>query len=209
MLFGGTGLGAGGKAVHLNDAHVCRIGADGAVAWAPVQAQGPQVGAAVLLAAGAATTAVSWKSTTPVQPPPPPAHQLPCTHVPQPAPRARHTAVPLDGRRLLVWGGLDSKQRFQDLWVLDVTAKQWAAVEAQGTPPPARAHHTGAPLHAGLGGCWQCCSHSWSRERHVRLPVHPARLDSGQTCPVLLQPPRLVIRSSSLAVSTRACRRSA
>lgn len=72
----------------------------------------------------------------------------------QPAPRARHTAVPLDGRRLLVWGGLDSKQRFQDLWLLDVAAKQWAAVEVQGAPPPARAHHTGRRLGQGAGGCW-------------------------------------------------------
>ena len=48
VLFGGTGLGTGGKATHLNDAHICRVGADGAVTWAALQTQGPQVGAGVL-----------------------------------------------------------------------------------------------------------------------------------------------------------------
>lgn len=48
VLFGGTGLGAGGKAAYLNNAHVCRLGADGAVAWTPLQTQGPQVGAGLL-----------------------------------------------------------------------------------------------------------------------------------------------------------------
>lgn len=48
VLFGGTGLGTGGKATHLNDAHICRVGADGAVTWAALQTQGPQVGPGVL-----------------------------------------------------------------------------------------------------------------------------------------------------------------
>lgn len=141
VLFGGTGLGAGGKAAYLNDAHVCRVGADGAVAWASVPVHGPQVGAGMMEAA-----VQGWPLQKPDK----------CARAPaptQPAPRARHTAVPLDGRRLLVWGGLDSKQRFHDLWVLDVTAKQWAAVEAQGTAPPARAHHTGGCRLAQLEGC--------------------------------------------------------
>lgn len=46
VLFGGTGHGSGGKAAYLSDAHVCRTGADGTVAWTPLDVQGPQVGAA-------------------------------------------------------------------------------------------------------------------------------------------------------------------
>lgn len=65
---------------------------------------------------------------------------------PSPPPRARHTAVALDARRMLVFGGLDQKVRFNDCWVLDVTARSWSAAQVAGTPPLPRAHHTGGGL---------------------------------------------------------------
>jgi dynein heavy chain len=102
VLFGGTGLGADGKAAALGDAHTCRVAADGSVSWQALSVQGPS-----------------------------------------PAPRARHTAVALDSRRLLVWGGIERKCRFNDCWVLDVAAQRWTAAEVRGTPPQPRAHHTG------------------------------------------------------------------
>lgn len=101
MLFGGTGLGAAGKAAYMNDAWLCKVSEAGAVSWAPLDAQ------------------------------------------PAPAPRARHTAVPLDGRRLLVFGGVDQTQYHGDLWVLDVPSKTWTPVTAGGPAPAPRAHHTG------------------------------------------------------------------
>lgn len=62
---------------------------------------------------------------------------------PAPPPRARHAAVALDARRLLVFGGLDQKVRYNDCWVLDVVGHCWNTAEVAGTPPPPRAHHTG------------------------------------------------------------------
>lgn len=88
---------------------------------------------------------------------------------PAPAPRARHSAVPLDSRRVLIWGGLDHKARFNDLWVLDIPTKRWQEVHAQGAPPPARAHHS--------GGCWGLeGGHAWAPLRCGASREPPGRL---------------------------------
>ncbi|KAK9817742.1 hypothetical protein WJX72_001478 [[Myrmecia] bisecta] len=59
-----------------------------------------------------------------------------------PPPRARHTTVALDSNRLLIFGGIDHRTRYNDLWVLDVAEKRWSQVLPEGECPAARAHHT-------------------------------------------------------------------
>jgi dynein heavy chain len=84
-----------------------------------------------------------------------------------PPPRARHTAVALDERRLLVWGGTDQKQQFNDCWVLDVQTASWKAVEVAGTAPQPRAHHTACRLgdrlfvFGGYGGSGTALGDLW------------------------------------------------
>lgn len=73
---------------------------------------------------------------------------------PAPPARARHTAVALDSKRMLVFGGLvqPDKTRLNDVWILDVGARRWEAAAPEGGPPPARAHHTGKTrAHGGRG----------------------------------------------------------
>ncbi len=82
---------------------------------------------------------------------------------PAPPPRARHTAVAIDACRLLMFGGLDQKIRYNDCWVLDVTARSWSVAQVAGTPPPPRAHHT--------GGCF-CTAATRSQLRMPILPEH-------------------------------------
>ena len=61
---------------------------------------------------------------------------------PVPPPRARHTAVAIDDKRLLVFGGIDMKRRYNDTWVLNIKTGGWEEIVVQGEIPPARAHHT-------------------------------------------------------------------
>lgn len=72
---------------------------------------------------------------------------------PAPPPRARHSAVALDAKRLLIFGGLDQKTRYNDCWVLDASTRRWSAASVAGDPPPPRAHHTGAQGWAYVGAC--------------------------------------------------------
>lgn len=65
---------------------------------------------------------------------------------------------------LLVFGGLDQRLRYNDVWLLDVESKTWTKVEVEGEVPMARAHHT-ATLHGpkilifgGYGGNGQALS---------------------------------------------------
>jgi len=75
-----------------------------------------------------------------------------CSHAPPP--RARHMAVELDANRMLIFGGIDKRTRYDDLWLFDLPSKSWTQIEAQGHAardadgnevtefPGARAHFT-------------------------------------------------------------------
>ncbi len=48
----------------------------------------------------------------------------------------------LDDKHLLIFGGLDKRARFNDAWVYDWDAKDWAQVQIEGEQPAPRAHFT-------------------------------------------------------------------
>ena len=48
----------------------------------------------------------------------------------------------LDKKRLLIFGGIDHRKRFNDLWVLDVSTWKWSQPAVTGEAPKPRAHHT-------------------------------------------------------------------
>ena len=60
-----------------------------------------------------------------------------------PAPRSRHTATPV-GKKLLVFGGLNHRERYNDAWMFNSSGKEgsWERLEIEGQPPPPRAHHS-------------------------------------------------------------------
>ena len=87
-----------------------------------------------------------------------------------PPPRARHAAFALDDNNLLIFGGVDKRSRFNDLWVYNCPTKTWTEVIAEGwqhtdesgekaliTPAP-RAHFTASKffnrifVFGGYGG---------------------------------------------------------
>ena len=50
---------------------------------------------------------------------------------PVPPPRTRHSAVAIDKKRLLIFGGLDHRTRYSDLWVLDTSTWKWSQPKAR------------------------------------------------------------------------------
>jgi N-acetylneuraminic acid mutarotase len=61
---------------------------------------------------------------------------------PAPPPRARHTATVIGEGKILVFGGLDRRKRYNDVWVLDTMQKTWTCVVPEGKAPSPRAHHS-------------------------------------------------------------------
>jgi len=60
-----------------------------------------------------------------------------------PVARWRHTATLLPGDdTVLVFGGLNKGQRFNDTYALDIAKMEWNIKECAGTPPHPRSHHT-------------------------------------------------------------------
>jgi dynein heavy chain len=60
-----------------------------------------------------------------------------------PVARWRHTATLLpEGDAVLVFGGHNQGQRFNDTYVLSVDKMEWNIKECAGTPPHPRSHHT-------------------------------------------------------------------
>lgn len=68
-----------------------------------------------------------------------------------PAPRWGHssTVLPCQGREnVLVFGGKDKEQTFNDIWLLDVATGAWSALDVEG--PEARAFHSAVRVHDQL-----------------------------------------------------------
>jgi dynein heavy chain, axonemal len=49
-----------------------------------------------------------------------------------PPPRTRHAAVALDDRYMFMFGGVDKRTRFNDVWLYDTQHRSWSAVEVAG-----------------------------------------------------------------------------
>ena len=87
-----------------------------------------------------------------------------------PPPRARHVSFAIDENNMLIFGGVDKRNRFSDLWVYNCPTKTWSLVEADGyehvdeegttrvIKPGARAHFTATKfanriiIYGGYGG---------------------------------------------------------
>ena len=48
----------------------------------------------------------------------------------------------LDQKRLLIFGGINRRTRYDDVWLLNVADKKWEQPTIDGPCPAARAHHT-------------------------------------------------------------------
>lgn len=87
-----------------------------------------------------------------------------------PPPRARHVAFAIDDNNLLIFGGVDKRNRYNDIWIYNCPSKSWTECTAEGwqhtdeagksstiTPAP-RAHFTASKFHdrvfiyGGYGG---------------------------------------------------------
>lgn len=87
-----------------------------------------------------------------------------------PAARARHAAFALDDDNLLIYGGVNKRERYGDLWVYNCPSKSWSTFKAEGCShvsengvesiisPGPRAHFTAAKasskilIFGGYGG---------------------------------------------------------
>jgi hypothetical protein len=64
-------------------------------------------------------------------------------------PRAGHSAVPVDDG-VLVFGGNDSRQYFQDCWLFPLDGTGWQRMEVNGILPERRTGHSAVVLHVAL-----------------------------------------------------------
>jgi dynein heavy chain, axonemal len=104
-----------------------------------------------------------------------------------PPPRTRHAAFALDDNNLIVFGGVNKRDRYGDLWVYNCPAKTWTHVEAEGCNytdpntgaesiifPGARAHFTAAKafnrifIFGGYGGAGIVYGDLWVLHLDVR-----------------------------------------
>lgn len=73
----------------------------------------------------------------------------------------------IDDKRLLVFGGLNKRVRYNDVWLLNHEEKTWTAVEVGGTAPEPRAHFTATRfgnrvfIYGGYGGSGQVYNEMW------------------------------------------------
>eukprot|EP00882_Tetradesmus_deserticola_P019895 GHRQ01021442.1.p1 GENE.GHRQ01021442.1~~GHRQ01021442.1.p1 ORF type:complete len:333 (+),score=100.02 GHRQ01021442.1:429-1427(+) len=85
-----------------------------------------------------------------------------------PPPRARHCAVALSDKHLLVFGGLDKRIRYNDAWVFSLEDKEWSQLQFEGPCPEPRAHLTATKFGSrvfffgGYGGAGQVFSDLWT-----------------------------------------------
>ena len=73
----------------------------------------------------------------------------------------------IDEKHLLIFGGLDKRIRYNDVWVYDLDQKGWSLVQVEGTPPDPRAHFTATKFGSrifiigGYGGSGQVYNDVW------------------------------------------------
>jgi len=48
----------------------------------------------------------------------------------------------IDKNQMIVFGGLNKNERYNDLWALDVEKKEWQEIKIEGPKPEPRAHFT-------------------------------------------------------------------
>eukprot|EP00891_Asterochloris_glomerata_P001316 jgi/Astpho2/1316/Aster-06188 len=84
-----------------------------------------------------------------------------------PPPRARHTATMLDQSKMLIFGGVNHRTRYDDLWMLNLVEKSWTQVKPDGKGPAARAHHSATKcgnkifVFGGYGGNGRAFGDFW------------------------------------------------
>lgn len=86
-----------------------------------------------------------------------------------PLPRSHHTAVAISNNRLLVFGGINTRTRYNDVWILEIQGDKgvWVRPHVEGPTPPARSHHTCAfrdnivYLFGGYGGHGKAYEDLW------------------------------------------------
>jgi hypothetical protein len=73
----------------------------------------------------------------------------------------------LDDKHLLIFGGLNKRQRYNDVWVLNWESKEWSKVTPAGAAPEERAHFTATRfgnrifIFGGYGGSGQVFNDMW------------------------------------------------
>lgn len=81
----------------------------------------------------------------------------------QPSVRAQ-----IDDKRLLVFGGLDKRTRYNDVWLFHTDSKEWEQLQVQGSCPEPRAHFTATKvgprvyLFGGYGGAGLVFNDLWA-----------------------------------------------
>ena len=74
----------------------------------------------------------------------------------------------IDDKRLLVFGGLDKRTRYNDAWLFHTDSKEWLQLQLQGPCPEPRAHFTATKfgskvyLFGGYGGAGQVFNDLWA-----------------------------------------------
>jgi dynein heavy chain len=73
----------------------------------------------------------------------------------------------IGNQHLLVFGGLNKRERYSDVWVLSLEDRVWTKVDVQGQGPEARAHFTATRfgqrifIFGGYGGSGQVYNDMW------------------------------------------------
>jgi len=84
-----------------------------------------------------------------------------------PPPRARHAAIPLDEKQLLIFGGIDKRTRYNDVWIFSTEERAWSPIQVYGAAPEPRAHFTATKfgskiiIFGGYGGSGQVFNDIW------------------------------------------------
>ncbi|MEW5298846.1 MAG: hypothetical protein WDW36_001923 [Sanguina aurantia] len=84
-----------------------------------------------------------------------------------PPARGRHAAIQLDDKHLLIYGGLDKRLRFSDVWVYSCESRAWTQPAVEGAIPDPRAHFTATKfgtqviIFGGYGGSGQVLNELW------------------------------------------------
>lgn len=77
------------------------------------------------------------------------------------------TALQIDEKNLVIFGGLDKRKRYNDIWRFNTNDKKWTCVEAEGPAPEPRAHFTATKffdkvfVFGGYGGNGQVYADMW------------------------------------------------